>query len=115
MVLTPPGLPAEWPVMKWIRSGPWVRVILSEPGPSAKLRRLAHERSERASWRIKWLEYRFGIARSECRAYMPSVWRHGSVANSESRWKRSVAATVSIKFSWMAKPSSMADAGSLLV
>ena len=65
--------------------------------------------------RIKWLEYRFGIARSECRAYMPSVWRHGSVVNSESRWKRSEVATVSTKFSWMAKPSSMADAGSLLV
>ena len=55
----------------------------------------------------KWLEYRFGIACSECRAYMPSVWRHGSVVNSESRWKRSVAVTGSIKFSWMAKPSSM--------
>ena len=65
--------------------------------------------------RIKWLEYRFGIARSECRAYMPSAWRHGSGVNSESRWKRSVAATVSTQFSWMAKPSSMADAGSLLV
>ena len=64
---------------------------------------------------IKWLEYRFGIACSECRAYMPSVWRHGSVVNSESRWKRFVAATVSIKFSWMAKPSSTAASGSLLV
>ena len=64
--------------------------------------------------RINWLEYRFGIARSECRAYMPSVCRHGSVVNSKWMWTRSVAATVSTNFSWMAKPSSMADAGSLL-
>ena len=42
---------------------------------------VVHERSRHPNGRIKWIEYRFGIARYECRAYMLIRWADGTVVN----------------------------------